>query len=120
MTKKLPKWRLEKPLFIDKKDKRYAKQVKQLKTRGFADSEIWGLDYSIACFILPRLKHFRDHAISHPMGLTEKEWKDVLDKMIRSFEFATKNGVYDETADEILEIYEGYELFGQWFRDLWS
>lgn len=86
----------------------------QRRTKGYANSECWNLEYSTAEWILPRLKHFRNNLHSIPpnlergndnighsvepeliekqnpedrFDLTLDEWKSKLDKMIYAFEF---------------------------------
>jgi hypothetical protein len=92
---------------------RFLKSSYQKLTRGFSDEECWNLDYTIAKFILPRLKHFKKHNYglpwrSHKMingevvelmesekiydraidgSLTSEEWDDVLNNIIFAFEF---------------------------------
>ena len=59
------------------------------------------------------------------------EWDIILDKMIRSFEYATKDVDdiygYDAKGEELLQnckeyqatIQEGLQLFALYFQDLW-
>lgn len=118
-------WSLKAPMYIDKKDKRYAKNAKQLKNRGFSDTETWSLYSPIAEFILPRLIRFRKITRSYPMGLTEEKWDAMLGEMIFAFDWALTS---DEksvkmTKDEELSAYKRYDagmdLFAKWFRGLW-
>lgn len=65
---------------------------KRLKQQGkyIEPSEIWNLDQTIAKFILPRLKKFRNVVHSHPVTdevKTFEDWQEVLDKMIIAFEY---------------------------------
>ena len=53
------KFRASKPMHINAKNGRWGEMKQQIKERGFADSELWSLDYTIASFVLPRLKQFR-------------------------------------------------------------
>ena len=59
---------------------------RQKKIRNIKYKDIYNLDNTIARFILPRLKFFRKKIYSCPYGFTLEEWKDILDKMILSFE----------------------------------
>ena len=72
MKKELPKFRLENPLFLKSGDKHYNKQVKQIKERGFCDSEMWSLDFTISLFVLPRLQQFKKklNAVDTSIGYT--------------------------------------------------
>lgn len=117
----------------------------QRVTRGFDDSELWSLDWTIARFILPRLKAFRaknvhgvpiryDAVIEEgnfsPPTYTEEEWKAILDKMIRAFELSAhqwdseylkKNNLPDLYSKEYSDqLDEGLKLFYQHFGNLWD
>ena len=121
------KWSMKKPLYIDKKDKRYKKYVKQLKKSGFCDCETWNLDSIISEFILPRLKRFKKINNGFPPDLTPEKWDAIIDEMIFAFEW--------NNVDDISEEYEklgkkkqmanwkrhaeGLKLFAKHFRDLW-
>ena len=82
--------------------KRWFKDKYQLMIKGYADSETWSLDYSLAKWIIPRLKHLRDHTHGTPPNadkilndavnpeenyLTTEEWTAKLNEMIYAFEF---------------------------------
>lgn len=126
----MSKWSVKKPLYITKRDKRYAKHLKQLKERGFSDTETWSLYSVLSEFILPRLKRFKEVTNGFPStgDMTMEKWYEILDKMIFSFEWALFE---DEDADaygklseeEIKENWgkyaEGMKLFAEYFRDLW-
>lgn len=137
----------------------------QRLTRGWDDSDLWSLDYTIAKFALPRLREFKLQAMGHPSSLTEEEWNMILDKMIWSMEYVQKEldgsdrylpeelRVTDREVDLIVtSLYrdiesteeerkaaaikfdrrcramedleercqEGLDLFGRYFRALWS
>jgi len=128
--KKKPEWKLTKPLYLTKKDKRYNKHLKQLKTRGFSDSETWSLYSNIAMFILPRLIRFRKIVSTHayggyPLGLTDQKWDDMLGEMIFAFDWSITSDeksikMTDEEVASAWERYKkGMQLFGEWFRGLW-
>lgn len=68
---------------------------------GWNESDIWSLDCTIAEFVLPRLKFLKEHQQGYPIldgydgkdgskkcdKKMRKEWKQILDKMILSFEY---------------------------------
>lgn len=96
--------------------------AKQREERGWDDTEVWNLDYSISSFILPRLKVFRKIHHGHPSNLSENEWEEYLDKMILAFEL---NLSYEDLASDDLEekeseIKEGLALFAEYFNQLWD
>ncbi|MEK6883718.1 MAG: hypothetical protein AABY22_29085 [Nanoarchaeota archaeon] len=63
---------------------------------GFDYHDCWGLDHSLAKWILPRLKYLRKNLHGHPTGITFKEWKNNLDKMIFSFEYVLNEDKYTD------------------------
>lgn len=89
---------------------------------GFSEKDIWSLDSTISKFILPRLKYFRNHRFSWPERLESKEeWTNILDKMIKAFEFRISEE-YLSTTDKkkFDELNEGLDLFCKYFLDLWD
>jgi len=103
------------------KIKRPIKHFYQRLTRGFDDSETWNLDFEISKFILPRLERFKEISLTHPTELTEKEWDDILDKMIYSFYMNTV--INDLKIPEYQKVYDkiedGFKLFSKYFWNLW-
>ena len=59
--------------------------VKFRKKHSFEFLDIYGLYYTIAEFLVPRLKAFKKHTFSFPANLKSKEWDKILDKMIKAF-----------------------------------
>jgi hypothetical protein len=120
------KWSLKKPLYLDKKDKRYKEHLAALKKNGFSHAETWSLDSVISEFVLPRLKCFKQVNNGVPCGFTEEKWNEIIDKMIFAFEW---NLAYEN--DENLDLdkklqkanwkkyNEGMKLFSKHFRNLW-
>jgi hypothetical protein len=98
-------------------DKREEKFLKQRLERGFDESETWSLYTTIAKFIVPRLKEFKEVNIAYPPELTPESWNDILDKMIRSFEIAADSDFMKE--EEAEEFREGFTLFSEYFFALW-
>ena len=122
------KWSLKYPLYVEKKDKRYARYSKQLKEHGFSDTETWSLDSVIAEFVLPRLKRFKEVNNGYPGGddMTVEKWNAILDQIIFAFDWSLN---HDQTKYENLSEKEekenwlryevGIEHFAKWFRHLW-
>ena len=100
--------------------------AKQREERGFDDGELWNLDYTIAEFVLPRLKEFKRINPCCPYGLKEREWNSILHKMIWSFqqkyddiEFAPKELTEAQKKLWYKRYSEGFKLFGKYFGQLW-
>jgi len=93
--------------------------------RGFSDDVVWNFDYSIAKWILPRLKRFREIDLSLPTNITDDEWKVILDKIIEAFELIKfewedeYNSIIDEYKEREEKIKEGLRLFVEHYGDLW-
>ena len=98
-----------------KRDKEFAKQR---KTRGWDDSETWSLDNTIAKFVLPRLKRFKEVNGGTPFNLTAKEWNKILDQMIKAFEIYAR-GAWDMKDKEVKIAEKGMMLFSKHFGELW-
>ena len=81
-------------------------------------SELWNLDYTIAKFIYPRLKAFKEIVNTHPCDISFEEWKYTLDKMILAFELLCKDNWYDD--NEQIKINEGLNLFAKYYQHLWD
>ena len=96
----------------DEREKGYSEQRIE---RGFDNSELWNLNTTIAWFVFPRLKAFREESCGYPGNLSNEEWDAILQKMERSFEI-----VVDDNMDEAVaeEYKEGMELFTKWFAAL--
>lgn len=103
------------------------------KKKGLAkiqDSELWGLDVTLAKYILPRLERFKEiNKMSHPIAFGSiEEWHEVIDKMVYSFDYVLKedSGIgFDLLNEEERECrykkyQEGMDLFAKHFMDLWD
>lgn len=98
---------------------------------GFDPLEIWNLDKSIAEFIIPRLKVFRDHSpseirydengesleqIENPLKRKEKT-DQCFEDMIYAFSTCLEENWYKISDEERYK--KGMKLFGLNFRTLW-
>ncbi len=106
-------------------DKRQDKYKKQRVSRGFDDSETWSLDETIASFILPRLKRYKEINIAYPAtdGMTFDKWNEIVDEIIKTFEFIKCSrdkwgSNQEETKKKMAEIDHGLHLFAEWFLSL--
>lgn len=98
--------------------------------------DTWNLDYTIAEYILPRLKEFKKVNNAYPgrgeMDTPEK-WDTALDKMITAFQLVIdtddmcerywsnnrtvfNKDLFEQDQDR---IQEGLHLFATWFQHLW-
>ena len=94
-------------------DKREEEFSKQRIENGFDDSETWSLRDTIANFIIPRLKRYKEVSA---MDIDEKR----IDKMLRAFELVVRDdGQFILTDDEMKEYDKGIKIFKQDFLSLW-
>jgi len=103
---------------IDETDDRWDKYTKQRLERGFDSSELWNLDGTIAKFIYPRLKAFAECSDGiHPDGLSQEEWREILNKMVVGFELMSSDQIKTEEEENIED--EALKLFSEYFTCLW-
>lgn len=95
-------------------DKRHEMWKTQRETRGFDDTELWNLDNTIAQFILPRLKVFKEIEIQHGENV---EWIEELDKIINVFQLVVDDGY---NMSYYTRIKEGLLVFAEHFTRLWN
>jgi len=105
----------------EKEDDREKKYAKQRIKRGFDDSETWCLASTIARFILPRLKRFKDITIAYPGEIeTPRDWSNIVEKMIVAFELVLGDDAsWMWSEEEKKQFEEGMDLFKKWYLGLW-
>ena len=101
------------------RDKVFAKQRKE---RGFDDSETWSLDHTLAKWLAPRLKRYKE--INIIVGPIDKgrNWNQILDEMITTFEFLASEerwNVADPKDKRWKQVKVGLELFAKYCTNLW-
>lgn len=106
-------------------DKREPEWKAQRLTRGFDDTEMWSLDCTIAKFIAPRLKVFKEQAAEigdHPVNITSEKWQEILSQMIEGFELYSDhfNWPSDVSNENWKKVYKALKLFKNWFMNLWN
>lgn len=116
------KWVLETPaMLIGKDDSRREDFAKYKDRHGFSPDELWSLDHTILCFVLPRLKEFRKVAGGYPARLGSlDEWHGILDTMIDGITLAIEEGDGARLLmDDEKELKDrGIELFLEYFNAL--
>lgn len=91
--------------------------LKEIKKHGVAAQELWSLDVSLAHFMIPRLKLFKEDTQSYPHDMTAKKWTKKLDQMIETFELMITCPADDEA---LLKIKKGLKTFNKYLQHLWS
>jgi hypothetical protein len=117
----------------------------QRRIRGWDDSELWSLDFTIFEFAAPRLRRFAEISVGYPLhfNLTDEEidgywelsgeeqqvlnrkseegWTKAVNKMARAMEIILEKDGWlglDEELEQ--EVKEGLELFHEYFDYLWD
>lgn len=109
----------------EEQDERAMKFKEQRMTRGFDDSETWNLDMTIAKFLVPRLKAFKECENGHPAGMSEKKWDKILDEMIEGFELHCTKDEWEFDMDintrneKKAKVDKALKHFSKYFHDLW-
>ena len=86
--------------------------------RGFGDNELWNFDTTIAKYMVPRLKRFKQLQRGYPANLKEEEWNEILDQIIYSFELKLDDIDFDEKYRKDYEL--GLVYFAKYFDHLWD
>lgn len=75
--------------------------------RGYADKDVWSMDYWFERTIIPMLKQLKEIKHGYPMDMEEAEWDAELSKMIKCFtemsEYScSMKNEYDKEFHEII------------------
>lgn len=99
-----------------KNDKRKKRWKKQREECGVDDTETWSLDVTLAHYILPRLKMYRQIAFN---TIDAPELQSDVDKMIEAFELIVSEENYNPTEEQNKKVQDGLDLFAKNYRALW-
>lgn len=109
--------------------KRELEFKKQRKKRGFDDTELWALDWTIAKFVYPRIKAFRKNFCPKPdpndkkaIGtiIVEIEWALKTIAESKGGDFIHPDGLSDKEVKVFYKrLNKGLKLYGENFRRLW-
>ena len=110
-----------------KGDKGYDRSKRVAHTYGFNYEETWNLDYSMICFILPRLVWLRDHTHSYPptyicgKQMTYKGWIDILNTIINGlFIYVTVDEYVSHECINKQKWVTAKQLLFDYFEHLWD
>lgn len=109
-------------IMMDKGDGRAEEYDRIREKTGVSPDETWSLDVSLAHFMAPRLKAFRQYANGYPAAHFKdmKAWLRAVRKMERAFRLIIQEGdgkVLDEKRRKQEE--RGLDLFGKYLCSLW-
>lgn len=92
--------------------------------RGYADEDVWNLEYYLADVISASVMHLRHHNMAYPSDLTPEEWNATLEKISHGFKAAADfcdGGIPMETEPQMLsELDVAMDLFKKHFFNLWD
>ena len=104
--------------------------------RGYDDTEVFNMDMTFIDRYLKILKDFRKNHCGYPPSITNEQWDDILDEMIKHLSLMTEDNVKTElkkgmsdsfkpdykTVSEIMDRHkdEFFKLFSKWFYNLWD
>ena len=104
--------------------------------RGYDDTEVFNMDFPFIERYLKILKDFRKNHYGYPASITNEEWDNILDELIKHLTLMNENNVIVElkngmpenfgpdykTVSEIMDRHkdEFFKLFSKWFYDLWD
>jgi len=87
--------------------------------RGYDDSAYWSLHDYLTDIALPVLREYRDNKSGYPMGMTERRWNTVLNKMVVAFELLHEDD-WEKQHKHRKEIEEGLRYFARYYQTLWD
>ena len=104
--------------------------------RGYDDTEVFNTDLTFIDRYLKILKDFSKNHHGYPPSITNEQWDDILDEMIKHLSLMTEDNVETElkkgmpdsfepdykTVSEIMDRHkdEFFKLFSKWFYNLWD
>jgi hypothetical protein len=88
---------------------------------GFKRSDTWSLDITLAEWLIPRLRYFRESHNGYPSELTPELWDEKIGLMLRAFELIAADDYSVSSFDPITaEINAGLATFSEYFQALWD
>lgn len=102
----------------------------QRATRGYDDSMLWSLDYSLAKLTVVGVQAMRKWKNGYPSEFAEPEhggngggweaWDDILRRIEEGFQvWLDEDGWFDK-PDQEAKFKEAMELYAHWFNALWD
>lgn len=88
------------------------KRFIQRGKRGYSDYDIFDMSYWFVEVIVPMLKQLKETKHSYPCNMTEEEWDNQLDKMIKCFIEMSEDGcsMKNEYKDKLFGSIEWNEF----------
>jgi len=96
---------------------RHFSHYKQRLARGFDDSETWSIFTDNSQWLVPRLERFIEIQNGHPGRISEKEWTEILNKILLAHKIIAQDDLIN--SEEIKIVEEGLKLYAEWYLNLW-
>lgn len=104
--------------------------------RGYDDTEVFNADLTFIDRYLKILKDFSKNHHGYPPSITNEQWDDILDEMIKHLSLMTEDNVETELKKGMPDSFEPdyktvsgimnrhkeefFKLFSKWFYNLWD
>lgn len=104
--------------------------------RGYDDTEVFNTDLTFIDRYLKILKDFSKNHHGYPPSITNEQWDDILDEMIKHLSLMTEDNVETELKKGMPDSFEPdyktvsgimnrhkeefFKLFSKWFYNLWD
>jgi hypothetical protein len=100
----------------------------QRATRGYSDRDVWGLHSYLGPLIAGAVTQLRDQGRSHPLGMSEEEWKTLLTRIAEPLAREWDRVIETETPEvhrerrdrEYRETVTALHLMADHWGDLWD
>ena len=113
------------PWVIAEESYYYSKRFIQRGWRGYADCDVWSLDYYLSGWMPSALERLQKNKLGRPIGMTRRGWDTRLEKMKQGFIEARKvsDMVYmtpKDCAKAQRRMEAGLKVFAKHFLNLWD
>lgn len=106
------------------------KMAWQRAWRGYDDSDLWSLNYTIANLIVVGCRQMRESGYSYPGEFSEPPygdgqgfdaWAEVLRRIEEGFQaWIDEDGWFFDKPDQEAKFKDAMSLFSEWFSGLWD
>lgn len=95
---------------------RHFTHYKQRLINGYDDSETYSLFTTNSQWLVPRLERFITIKKGHPGDISDEEWNDILNKILKAHKIIAQD---DYSSEDIKIVKEGLKLYAEWYQHLW-
>jgi len=99
---------------------RKCKRGYQRAYRGWADEDVWCLDFYLAKVIKDSIKKLQKDTNGYPGNLTAEQWNSILEDIIYTFETCERRLDFPIIHIDKERYKRGWEHFQNHFNELWD